>query len=74
MGKEYCRWVYRPGTNNSHWANTTCVGGFNYLSRIKNCESYIGVADFYNNTQCPICKKPVKIDYSYIEELFSWED
>lgn len=59
----FCNWIYRPGTNSSHWAKSSCRKGFNYLSRIKNCESYIGVADYYNNKQCPVCGKPIKIDY-----------
>ena len=68
MSKEYCRWIYRPGTNNSHWANTTCKPGFNYLSKIIGAKSVVGCADIYNNCLCPICGKLIKIDYSLIEE------
>ena len=68
MEKEYCRWIYRPGTNNSHWANTTCKGGFNPLTRIKNCEPYVGVADFYNGKICMVCGKPIQMDYALIEK------
>ena len=69
MNKEKCRWVYRPGTNNSHWANTKCKGGFNYLSRLKNSEPYAGVADYYNNKLCPICGKPIEMDYSLVNDF-----
>jgi hypothetical protein len=69
MSKEKCRWVYRPGTNNSHWANTKCKGGFNYLSRLKNSEPYAGVADYYNNKLCPICGKPIEMDYSLVNDF-----
>ena len=63
-----CVWTYRPGTNHSHWAQTSCKKeGFNYLSKIKNGEPYIGVADYYNNKECPICKKSIKIDYSNLK-------
>lgn len=67
MNNKYCRWIYRPGFNNSHWAYTTCKKGFNYLSRLQHSESYIGVADYYNNKQCPICGKRIKMDYSIID-------
>lgn len=33
------------------------------VTRCKNCKSYIGVADYYNNKQCPICGNPIKMDY-----------
>lgn len=66
MEKEYCEWMYRPGTRNSHWAYTRCKPGFNPLTRIKNCEPYIGCADYYDNTECPICKRTVKINYEFI--------
>lgn len=64
---KYCRWIYRPGINNSHWAMTTCKKGFNYLSKINHCEPYIGCADAYNNRLCPICNKSIKIDYCIID-------
>lgn len=67
MSKEKCRWIYRPGTNNSHWAFTTCKSGFNYLSKLSNSEPYVGVADYYNGKQCPICGKPIEMDYSLID-------
>lgn len=64
----FCKWIYSSGTNNSHWAHTTCRSGFNYLSKIKECEPYVGVADYYNDKQCPICGKPIKMDYGLINE------
>ena len=67
MDNKYCRWIYRPGLNNSHWAYTTCKRGFNYLSKLHNSDPYIGVADYYNNSQCPICGKRIKMDYSIID-------
>ena len=66
MEKEYCEWEYRPGTNQSHWAYTPCKSGFNPLIRIKNCDPYIGVADYYNNCECPICKNPINMNYGFI--------
>lgn len=68
MNKEHCKWIYRPGTDNSHWADTTCKKGFNALTRIKNCEPYVGVADFYNGKKCTICGKPIQMDYTLIEK------
>ena len=68
MTKETCRWIYRPGTNNTHWAMTTCKKGYNYLSKLNGSEPYVGVADSYNGRMCPICKKSIKMDYSIIEE------
>lgn len=71
MNKEKCKWVYRPGTNNSHYANTKCKGGFNYLSKLTNIEPYIGVADYYNNKQCPICGKIIEMDYSLVNDFLN---
>lgn len=68
MNKKYCEWKYRPGTNQSHWAYTPCKSGFNPLTRIENCDPYVGVADYYNNRECPICKRPIKIDYGVISK------
>lgn len=64
-----CRWIYRPGTDNSHWAMTTCKKGFNYLSKLNDLESYVGVANYYNGRSCPICGKSIKMDYSIIEGI-----
>ena len=65
---DYCVWVYRPGTSNSHWAFTTCKPGFSPLTRIPDSEPFVGCADFYNDCLCPICDKPIKMDYRNIEE------
>lgn len=58
-----CIWQYREGKNNSHYALLGCRKSFNYLSKIKHCEPYKGVADFYNGVECPNCKKPVEMRY-----------
>ena len=64
----YCRWIYRPGTNGSHFARI-CNGQFNYLSKIiSDKEQYVGVADTYNNRLCPVCGKPIKMDYRIIQK------
>lgn len=67
--KEYCRWIYRPGTNNSHFAVIGCKKQINYLSKIWNekeqCE---GVADVYNNRLCPVCERPIKMDYCIVKK------
>ena len=65
--KDKCIWVYRPGTTNSHWAQRECDNsGFAYLSRIKDGEHFVGVADWYNDTLCPKCHRPVLVDYKLI--------
>lgn len=61
-----CIWVYRPGTDNSHFAFTPCKPGFNFLSRLPYSKPYIGVADHYNGYNCPICGKKIQMDYSTI--------
>ena len=63
-----CRWVYRPGTNNSCWAVATCDHIMRYLSRInpKDNES-IGCADWYNGKLCYGCGKPIQMDYTLIK-------
>jgi hypothetical protein len=52
-----CKWVVRPGTNNSLWAYTTCNPGFNYLSKVDKAEQ---IKPVYDGCECPICKKPIE--------------
>lgn len=68
MKKESCKWIYRDGTHDSHWAVTTCKRGYNPLTKIKKCSPYIGVADFYNGKECPICRKPIEMDYAILQD------
>ena len=63
-----CRWIYRPGTYNSHFAFATCDKENKYLSKLPECEPYIGVADVYNGQNCPSCGKRIRMDYLIIEE------
>lgn len=63
-----CVWIYRPGTDNTHFAFTTCRPGFNYLSKVSKSKPYVGVADFYNGYNCPICGNKIRMDYSNIEK------
>lgn len=67
---DICRWVYTPGTNNSHWAHPSCAksGEFNYLSRVTSKVQVPGCADCYNNKVCPECGKIIVIDYRLIKE------
>ncbi len=66
---DYCKWIYRPGTGNSHWAFTPCRPGFNPLTRISNSAPVDGCADWYNNRMCPICNKPIQMDYALVKEM-----
>jgi hypothetical protein len=59
-----CVWAYCPGTNGSHWAYVPCHGGFNYLSKLKSGDPYVGVADWYAGCLCPNCWKPIRLDYA----------
>lgn len=61
-----CIWVYRPGTNGSHFAFTPCKPGFNFLSKLPDSKPYVGVADYYNGYSCPKCGKRIQVDYSNI--------
>ena len=65
-----CRWIYIPGTNNSHWAHPSCAksGAINYLSRVVSKEQVPGCADYYNNKTCPECGKIIIMDYGLIKE------
>lgn len=63
-----CVWIYRPGTNDTHFAFTSCRPGFNFLSKVSKSKPYVGVADFYNDYNCPICGKRIRMDYSNIEK------
>lgn len=65
---ETCKWIYAPGTNNSHFAFTECHNWeYIYLSKLNKSEPYIGVADYYNGRICPRCRKKIEIDYKRIE-------
>lgn len=65
-----CRWIYRPGKNNSHWTHPSCAksDAFNYLSRVVSKEQVSGCADYYNNKVCPECGKVVVMDYRLMKE------
>lgn len=63
-----CIWRYRPGTKEGvHYAFTPCNPGFNFLSKIIDEKQAIGVVDCYNGRKCPICGKPIEVDYSDIK-------
>lgn len=62
---KYCKWVCRPGTAGSFWAYTPCKPGFNYLSRINRWED---IKDAYDNSKCPICRKPIECDIELCKE------
>ena len=60
-----CKWVVRGGTNNTFWAFTPCVRGFNYLSRISKVEQ---IKPYYDSRQCPICGKPIECNIELVAE------
>ena len=61
-GKDYCTWVFRPGYDGIHFAKARCDGDFKELSiRIRDPKP--GCADWYNGRRCPVCRRPIKIDY-----------
>ena len=59
-----CLWKIRPGACESFWAFTPCEPGFNPLTRAKNIDEVLKV---YEGSECPICKKRVKIDLSWFD-------
>lgn len=63
-----CKWIYRPGTDNSHFAMATCDSSMKYLSKIPNSPPEKGCCDFYNGATCPSCSKPISMDYRMIEK------
>lgn len=62
-----CIWIYRPGTNKSHFAIASCDKSFKYLSKISTKIPPVhGCADFYNGCICPSCGNRIVIDYMTI--------
>ena len=61
-----CKWVVRPGTNNSFFAFTPCKKGFNYLSKVKTVDA---IKDVYEGRQCPICGKSIEIVMDLLEPM-----
>lgn len=59
----YCNWIYRSGTNNSHWADISCIRKLVYLSKVKECEPFEGCADTYNGRICQSCNRIIKVIY-----------
>lgn len=59
-----CVWHYRPGTNDTHWAITSCNNTV-YLSKVPSCKPYEGVADWYIGRICPKCGKQIEIMYGF---------
>lgn len=65
MDNKYCKWVVRPGNNNSLWAHTPCKHGFNPLTKVHRLSD---VEDAYNGRLCPICGRTIKIDMSLMKD------
>lgn len=63
MPRKKCRWVYRPGTSDSHWAIACCDHSHKYLSMIPRSVPQVGIADFYNGRICPSCWGTIEMDY-----------
>ena len=61
----FCKWVIRPGTNNSFWAHTPCKHGYNPLTKVKRVSD---IEDTYNGRSCPICGRPIHIDLSLMSK------
>ena len=58
-----CKWYYRQGTGNSHWALRDC-GDAVYLSKIPcSKKSSVGIANFYDGRICPKCHRKIKMFY-----------
>ena len=67
-GKDYCTWVFRPGYDGIHFAKARCDGDFKQLN-IRPKDPKPGCADLYNGLRCPVCKRPIKIDYCLVDTL-----
>lgn len=63
-----CKWIYRPGTNGSHFAMASCDHDFKYLSKIIGAPQVYGCADFYNGKRCPACGQTIEMDYTLMSE------
>lgn len=61
--KKKCKWVARPGWNNSFWAYTTCKKGFNYLSKISRAKD---IKVVYDGRICPICGKIIECNIELV--------
>ena len=59
-----CRWIIREGSGFKFWARTTCIKGFNPLSKISKLES---IRSEYEGRLCPICGKPIVIITELVE-------
>lgn len=64
-----CRWVYRPGTNDSHWARRNCDKDYVPLTKIVKKEPCIGIADYYNGRLCPRCGRIIQVDYVLLRDM-----
>lgn len=69
MEKEACcRWVFRPGIGNlTHFAYADCDHDYKALTKCPNAKPKPGCADYYNDRRCPVCKRPIKIDYCLVD-------
>lgn len=65
-----CKYQYRPGVNQSHWAYASCdiSDAPLYLSRISSHSQEVGCADWYNGRQCCRCETTITMDYSLFKE------
>lgn len=61
---DVCKWVIRPGTENTLWAYLPCRKTYNYLSKTSKKEQ---VKQTYDGKLCPVCNKPVECDVKLLE-------
>lgn len=65
---ERCVWEYRPSiTKAHHFAISSCDNGQRFLSKITGQKQCVGCADVYEWKLCPICGKPIQMNYSYFD-------
>lgn len=64
-----CHWIFRPGIGEglTHFASTACSHTYVALTKCPNVEPIPGCADVYVSRLCPICHKPIDMDYCMIK-------
>lgn len=64
----HCRWMFRPGTGDgfTHFASTSCSHTYVALTKCQNVKPIPGCADVYAGGLCPMCHRPIDMDYRLV--------
>lgn len=69
--RTFCKHTHLPGTDYYNYRQFLVAECDNHVVALPLITpvSYIGCADLYNGLRCSSCGRPIKVDYTILEEL-----